>query len=316
MTTRSQSKELSYSSNMSDYSDDSDLVERTSFPLYRINRSESYWALPHNCFATLRSKGILIGQMIGHGYWSSVYSACSFGEHEPCPKIVKIVPIYPIVPRRDVSLAEKYLAGEIGKDVYDEGLWFSDQLKIYDRRRDLKIPQSKEEIAFEREYRPEIEKHSPLTSHRRTADFNEEVNLTRLASDLNVSPIIHDWFICDGVLRIPEYGQLLSLGFIIMDRWDISVDDYFRKYGRKLPYQIQTLLQKKIRLLHQSGIAHDDLHFGNVLLKIDPQTEIPLDVALIDFGNAITANQNKTAFDHAVRNDLRDITDMIRYTPD
>ena len=276
-------------------------------PLTKVFRDEAYWALPQACTKILNTKGIQIGSMIGQGYWSTVYNACSFGESEPCSKIVKLVPLYPILRRRDILDAENYLYGRTQALEYGDKNLVSEQLARYDRRRDLKLQRDQVDKQFE-EQNPQIFEHYiSLTRQERKLNFNWEHALTKKASELGVGPAVHEAFVCDNVLRVPEYGSLLSLGFIVMDRWDVTLEDYLEEGGGKLSNDLYEKLKGLVAILHENGISHYDLHEGNIVLKLDSEG-VPIDIALIDFGNSIMKERNnEEAFLEAVNFDLEDL---------
>ena len=278
-----------------------------SKPLTRIFRDEAYWAIPRSCSKILNSKGITIGSMMGQGYWSTVYNACSFDESEPCSKIVKLIPLYPIPHRSDVQNAEYYLYGRILAPQYVDKFLFSEQLARYDRRRDLKLQRDQVDKQFEQDNPQLFQNYIPLTRKERKLSFDQEVELSKFTAQLEISPSISDAFVCDDVLRVPEYGALLSLGFIVMDRWDITLEDYYQDEGNEnLTVDLYNKLVEKVKLLHENGIAHNDLHDGNIILKLD-SAHVPVDVAIIDFGNAVLKRDGETQFWNTVDFDLDDL---------
>lgn len=118
--------------------------------------------------------------------------------------------------------------------------------------------------------------------------FNREAKITQMASDIGVSPRFDSAFTCPNVL---SGSSAIPLGFIIQDRWNITALDFFYETGRvSLPPGVKQRLKQKLERLHAAGIAHNDLHQGNVILKTTRNERGQLvlqDVALIYFDAAV-----------------------------
>ncbi len=122
--------------------------------------------------------------------------------------------------------------------------------------------------------------------------FNIEVEINRRLSKVNVSPKLIDAFICIHAI-ISTTGKKANLGLIVSERWDMDLIFYLNSEQKPLPEHIINLLEDKIRIMHENGIRHDDLHKGNIVLKVNRTVlstgrEIlePLDIAIIDFGSS------------------------------
>lgn len=114
------------------------------------------------------------------------------------------------------------------------------------------------------------------------SNFKREVKMNSIASNLGVSPRLYDSFTCHN--SNDEY-----YGVIIMDRWDMTLGTYFRKFNMSLSNDMLKRLEQKIDALHKSGIYHGDLHAENVVVKLSKtQPGVVTDVALIDFGWSAT----------------------------
>ena len=121
--------------------------------------------------------------------------------------------------------------------------------------------------------------------------FEKEVKITQLASDLGVSPKIYNGFICSDIVSSNRSSEeKLHLGFIIMDRWDMTLLDYIQNFGKLLPQNLHDKLIGLLKKLHDAGVYHGDMHLENVILKVkrdDATNEpIPVDIAIIDYGLA------------------------------
>lgn len=91
--------------------------------------------------------------------------------------------------------------------------------------------------------------------------------------------------------------------FMVMERVETSMDFLVKRLnhtGRRIPLsqciQIMVLLIEAIQRMHDQGIIHGDVHWGNVALlnQIDGQA-----VVLIDFGNAMFVDEMRSSPDLA-----------------
>ena len=216
-----------------------------------LDRSIANWYVPQNCFKNLR--GEHIKSKISAGAFGTIYDLCD--DNNICQKIAKVVPLS-VMPSNEMAAIDSYMHG------FETAQRYSEQIKLK---------------------RSDEEEYNPVTV------FNNEVETTQIASDLGVAPKLFNSFICPDVLRFPEGGNLIPLGFIIQEKWDITLGDYYKTYEEKIPPNLITELKRKVKLLHQHGIVHADIHPGNVVLKIIqlPDGNIkPIDIALIDFGTS------------------------------
>lgn len=213
-----------------------------------LDRSISNWYVPQNCFKNLKEEHIK--SKISAGSFGTIYDLCD--DNNICQKIAKVVPLV-VLPSKEMGAIDSYINGFETAERYSQ---------LINQKTD------------EEEYNPETV-------------FNDEVETTRLASDLGVAPKLFNSFICPDVLRFPEGGKLIPLGFIIQEKWDITLGDYYKNYGEKLPQNLITEIKRKVKLLHQHGIVHADIDPRNIVLRIQhlPDGNVkPIDIALIDFG--------------------------------
>ncbi len=148
----------------------------------------------------------------------------------------------------------------------------------------------------------------------RIQDFQDEARLSKLGSDLGISPRIYDSFICDNVLKQPEGGHLITMGFIIMDRWDMSAGKWRQNNpGAKISYDLIKQLENKINIMHNNGIFHGDLHLENIMLRLGPDGITPIDIAIIDFGSAagFAKNLKPDEIEFAKQKDLDIAAELI-----
>ena len=142
--------------------------------------------------------------------------------------------------------------------------------------------------------------------------FNFEIEVTKLVSEIGISPKYYDSFICSDINIYNEQDYLVTLGFIILDKWDMTVENYLRITNKShLPIEILQKLEDKIHLMHKNGISHGDLHGGNIVLKIKQFKQengdielVPIDIAIIDFGSVIRFNPNNLDNLHLIEGDL------------
>ena len=129
------------------------------------------------------------------------------------------------------------------------------------------------------------------------SNFENEVKVTRLASKLGIGPLFYKAFVCSD----------MNLGLLIQDRWDMTLEQ-FMEGGGVLPRLIRDKLENKVRLMHTSGIGHDDLYPRNIVLKMGMG---PVDVGIIDFGRAVLReNVTEDDFEKIVRQDEMDLDNI------
>ena len=121
-------------------------------------------------------------------------------------------------------------------------------------------------------------------------------------------------FTCPDVFEIGEDESIVPMGFLIQDRWTMTVLDFLFETERvSLPPGVKQRLKNKVAKMHQAGIAHNDLHQGNVILKADRNERGQLvlkDVAIIDFDSAILRDQNPALFNEIVKKEEEVVEDM------
>lgn len=123
------------------------------------------------------------------------------------------------------------------------------------------------------------------TPHTYEDKFQNEAKLNKMASDLGVSPKFYTAFTCSNVPTKP--GQTEDFGFIITEKWDMSLKQYFETYKKEIPGNLVTLIKQKLEKLIQNKIYHHDMHEGNIVLKLNKTTHAPIDIGFIDFGQAL-----------------------------
>ncbi len=230
----------------------------SKIPLLYVKRSQPEkspkdiifnWYVPMECVKKLGD--VEIQDILGTGVYGSVYDVCDKNTSK-CEKVVKIISLNYT---QFEDLIIDYILGEITAETYLQ------------------------ELIRHGNYLKQATKGNVQLIE----EFEHEIRMNKIASDLGVAPKMHEAFICKDVLPIPDSNSLISLGFISSDKWDITLDQYYKKYQTPVPKNIIELIGSKVNLLNDNGIIHDDIHAGNIVLNLD-QNNIPTDISLIDFG--------------------------------
>jgi hypothetical protein len=104
----------------------------------------------------------------------------------------------------------------------------------------------------------------------------------------------------DEGLALRIYGEKARVPVLLMKRSPgVTVESWFYG-GKRLSYQDYKGLIQAVALLHENGIAHGDLNFGNILIQQDPVTGRQ-SFTLIDFG----ASRGKGAVDADMWADMK-----------
>ena len=232
--------------------------------LTSIHRGESSWVLPEQCQEIF--KDLEIGNRIGSGLWGAAYEICRKNRNQIriCDLIIKLIPIHPIVSPYVTKAVKEYIDGRKSLEDYKS-------------------------IVNQNRY----SENSRYSLDRRREDLDREVAISNLASNAGISPKVHKTQQCSGVLRIPELDDPIEMGFILMERWDTTLNEFLTRKrstdpNYKLPSNLVQQLNEKIKLLHSLGVTHNDLHTGNIVLNLHTMNNIyePYDIAIIDFGYA------------------------------
>ena len=259
------------------------------------------WYIPLEC---LKNFGNLqIGKFMGSGKFGSVYEICENTNN--CQKIVKVVPLRPTVYGEHIM---NYIKGYINAETYQKSILREKAYLEYFYRRDKQIPVSNYDDELINMFEPYYFVDDKSIKYE--TKFKNEAEINKIASDLGVSPKFYNAFICSNVLPIPETFLLIDLGFIVTDKWDIILSDYFEKYNKSLPEHIINLMKEKLRKLHSARIAHRDLHEGNIILKLDKQNN-PIDIAFIDFGQSINLIEHPEEEENSISDDKFNLKEII-----
>lgn len=112
--------------------------------------------------------------------------------------------------------------------------------------------------------------------------YDEEVHFAVDASTDRYGPKVYDYWTCDGEFD----GGPVKLGFILMDKYDITLAAYRTAIGGDIPEELEMRIEDLVHRMHSKGVMHGDLHAKNVMLKVDKGKKVK-DVTLIDYGYAM-----------------------------
>lgn len=110
----------------------------------------------------------------------------------------------------------------------------------------------------------------------------QAIDITKKATELGISPALYDTFVCispDQTIHIVKIMELFDGKPINMVEWTSA----------KNKQAAQKMLRKKIETLNKNGIIHNDLHGGNVMVKMDKNGRVDR-MVIIDFDRAKLAN--------------------------
>lgn len=225
------------------------------------------------------------GEHVGSGEFGSTYELCDT-QTNSCDKIVKMVKIRTFP---DYSAPQiHYYSGYIDINEYYEAM----HTNFYN---------SNQQVTS-----------NPIYEDFKLA-FEKEAHITQIASDLGVAPRVYDAFICSDVLTYPT-GEIVLLGFIVMDKWDMTLNKFKQITGTyKLPQQIYDKLDDLVNKLHKADIYHRDIKFDNIVLKVRKEnggTIVPVDIALIDYGQGSFISSRGVGSYTYVEHDLRNVRNI------
>ena len=225
------------------------------------------WYISPECMQ--RFGTLKIEKRLGQGAFGSIHDLC---DSVHCDKVVKIVPLS--AENNALPIMDDYIAGQI-------------DIRGYYKRMDA--------IS----YRP-ADNYLEIKEH-----FETEVAITKIAAQLGVSPRLHDAFICSNNIFYPV-GQIYYLGFILLDKWDLTLQDYLTR-NRYIPAHLVNKLIALLEQLHSAGIYHGDLGFQNIVLRL--AQNVPIDVAIIDYGLSNFINSTET--EQFARNEMAQLISRL-----
>lgn len=110
-------------------------------------------------------------------------------------------------------------------------------------------------------------------------NFLKEMEISKIAGNIGVGPVIYDAYICVNDADSTCYGIIYMeyLEGITLSKY---MDQHLLEDDRLL---LKKLIHEKIAKLHQHHILHSDLHADNVFIILDQKRELS-DVKIIDYG--------------------------------
>lgn len=114
----------------------------------------------------------------------------------------------------------------------------------------------------------------------------EEVEFTKLMSEYEISPkFINSWS-CVGQVKNTK-GEWVDaiLYFIVMEQMEITIQQYYNKYGNEVLKYKNSILHL-INKLNNLGYLHADLTMNNIMVNIKDQSSKITKITLIDFGSS------------------------------
>ena len=92
------------------------------------------------------------------------------------------------------------------------------------------------------------------------SDLKKEIKLTKKMGKLGVGPKLYDYYIC----KEDNKNKL----FMVMEY--MSGGDLYTWFsdGNKLTAKLKKDAKKKLKIMHDNGIIHNDLHEGNIFIQI------------------------------------------------
>jgi len=123
---------------------------------------------------------------------------------------------------------------------------------------------------------------------------DEFINNTKTAEILgknSIGPKVIDWWICNNDKIMNEVQGQIALGFVVSERYDMSLEQYESSYPDKFieyKFDIHKAIKRlMIKLFNKFKMCHGDLHEGNVLVNIDPNNFNVKKIRLTDFDTMI-----------------------------
>lgn len=113
-----------------------------------------------------------------------------------------------------------------------------------------------------------------------------EVQITRIASDLGVGPLLIDYFTCNNMEHYDKEGDSTKdrdydekVNVLVLQRLDVTLEDL--KITEDNLDKFKELIEKTV----ESGLYHGDIHEANIMATLNSAGEVE-EFKLIDFGFA------------------------------
>lgn len=110
--------------------------------------------------------------------------------------------------------------------------------------------------------------------HNGTGIFHREVSMLEQAHEYGISPIMYDSWICSNVtvyFKEPQETIHTDVGFIVMDRWDGTCEDFRSQCCSIDKQMVMDLAMKMDRFTYETNLYNFDINSNNVFVKLDKE---------------------------------------------
>lgn len=194
--------------------------------------------------------------------------------------------------QNEFDIAQKMGDAGLGPKVYD--MFDFDVPNMLNVKNRMNWPSSNESIrAMLKRYDTPSNKMNKAVSeirqnNPRSVDFN----------------LFQEWFLMENA----GYNRIKTGSAIVMDylKNAVSLDTYAKKTLNPFPHKELVAL---VRKMHNAGIAHGDLHMGNVMVLPNSRGSSGIRLFVIDFGRSVDISQ-QNAFMHAQNSNLKSVRNV------
>ena len=114
--------------------------------------------------------------------------------------------------------------------------------------------------------------------------------------------LFQNWFMTTNV----NYNKMTVGAAIIMENLSGAVD--LATYEKTNPFPVNELI-KTAQKMHSIGIAHGDLHMGNIMVQKKSNGSVRL--IIIDFGRSVNASRNRAGFNSALARNFKNVENQV-----
>ena len=114
--------------------------------------------------------------------------------------------------------------------------------------------------------------------------------------------LFQNWF----MMNNKNYDRIKTGCAIVMENLKNAVD--LNTYMKTNPFPGNELIAL-VEKMHNAGVAHGDLHMGNVMVQKKPGGGIRL--VIIDFGRSVNISKNKKLFNYAIASNIRNLKSVV-----
>lgn len=114
--------------------------------------------------------------------------------------------------------------------------------------------------------------------------------------------LFQNWF----MMNNKNYNRIKTGCAIVMENLKNAVD--LNTYMKTKPFPGNELIAL-VEKMHNAGVAHGDLHMGNIMVQKKPSGGIRL--VIIDFGRSVNMAKNKIRFNYAIASNIRNLKSVV-----